>query len=122
MTISEGLATILPGVLQKKKITPRFIVDCGMMFPDDGKYCNEREDEIFDEIMEVWDSHMTRELWIKYFVSGKSGKGGKKEKPERIGYYVGSRIIGDLLNNGHNICELTRMPTDKIVELWNNNR
>lgn len=114
--ILEGLATIFPLVLKDQKIHPLSIVDVKMIPEDAGEYCLKNEEQIFENLMQVWDNPITPDIMQKYFVSSAGWRG---EKPEKMGYYVGSRIIGQLINNGWDIRELTTMKTEKIIDLWN---
>ena len=115
MVISEGLATLFPVLLEKREITPLSIADCGMMPMDAARYCHEHEEELFSEIREIWGEKPTPELLTEYFWSSSEGW---RDKIQKKGYYAGSRIIGSLLDRGHDICSLTRMETDKILKLW----
>ena len=62
MVISEGLAALFPTLLEKREITPLSIADCGMMPMGTARYCHEHEEELFDEIREIWDEKPTPEL------------------------------------------------------------
>lgn len=115
LVILEGLGTLFPLVLHGREIGPTSIVEAGMMGRDGAEYCLQHEERLFHEIQEIWDVQLTPELMRSYF---SSVSGRREGRPEKIAYYVGSRRVGDLLNGGHDICQLTRMPTDDIVELW----
>jgi len=115
LTVSEGLATLFPVVLRGEPVTPLSIVAGGMMAEESAHYCRAHEDEVFAELRRVWDRPITPDL-IAQFISG-SGDGCLGDRPAKSAYYVGSRIVGDLLNDGHDLCRLTRMPTEAILQL-----
>jgi len=42
----------------------------------------------------------------------------KDGRPTRIGYFVGAEIVKAVLAKGIDICALTRMPKDEIMNLF----
>lgn len=116
LTILEGLGTLFPLILSRKDINQLSIVDAGMMPNDVAKYCYKHEKEIKNEIFSVWDRNFSKEIMTKYFQG--TSDGWMNDKPAKMGYYVGSRIIGDLLKKGHDICELTKTSSDEIFTMW----
>ncbi len=116
LVIFEGLATLFPAVLWGKEIGPLSIIDAGMMSKDAAEYCLKNESNLMNELFSIWDEKLTRELLGKYFAG--TSDGWREGRPAKIAYYVGSRIVGDLLKRGHNICELTKKPAEEILSLW----
>jgi hypothetical protein len=115
LMIGEGLATLFPVVLHGESIEPSSIVAGRMMSEDAATYCIEHEEELFEELSRVWNEEITPEL-MKEYMSAPSG--WLDDKPAKTAYYVGSRIIGDLINQGYDVCTLTRMPTEAIWQLY----
>ena len=116
LIIAEGLATLFPLTLMNKKINQYSIADVKMMSEKAAEYCCENEKELIKEILEIIDEPITPDIMAKYFISSSGWK--DNGQPEKIGYYVGSRIIGDLINSNYSICELTSMPTDEVYNEW----
>ena len=102
-TISEGLATIFPLVLSDLEFTPKRIAEClpALGDPDEAVM---REATMRADVLEHWDEPATREMIVRFVESG-------------VAYFVGGLMIARLLNTGHDICELTRMSTDKLSQM-----
>jgi hypothetical protein len=86
-----------------------------MMAEEPTTYCNAHEDELFEELERVWDRPIPPDL-MSLYVSG-SSDGWMGDRPAKTAYCVGSRIVGDLVNDGNKLCELTRTGTEAILRL-----
>ena len=69
---------------------------------------------VLAEVQEHWDDILTSELMDTYLIGSYEWKDGR---PTRIGYFVGAQIVNSVLTKGHEIGTLTKMPTEKIMEL-----
>lgn len=115
--MAEGLATLFPLIMKDQGITPDAVVKSGMMTEEMVSYCKEHEQALFDDIRSDWNRPVNQTLLRKYFVGTKSGW-KENGTPERTGYYLGSRIIQDLLEHGQTICDLTKTPTEQLLTWW----
>ena len=102
-TISEGLATVFPLVLLDQEISATRIAEC---LPNlgDPKAAIACKPEMHADLLEHWDQPATREMITRFIESG-------------VAYFVGGLMIARLLEDGYNICELTRMPTEELSAL-----
>jgi len=85
-----------------------------MMSREDVEFFHEHQEELMAEVQEHWDDILTSELMDTYLIGSYEWKDGR---PTRIGYFVGAQIVNSVLTKGHEIGTLTKMPTEKIMEL-----
>lgn len=102
-TISEGLATIFPLVLSDLEFTPKRIAECLPALGDPAEAVV-REGTMRADVLEHWDKPANREMIVRFVESG-------------VSYFIGSLMIARLLEAGHDICGLTRTPSEELSEL-----
>ena len=102
-TISEGLATVFNLVFTGQEATPQAIAGCIPVLGDP-MAAVAREPQLRREILDYWDAAADPET-INHFVGSGSA------------YLVGGMMIARLLGGGHDICALTRMPTERLEHL-----
>ena len=102
-TISEGLATVFALVLLGQEVTPERIAASVSNLGDPAS-ATEREPEMRADLLAHWDRVPDREMIDRFIGSGTA-------------YLVGGLMIARLLNEGHDIRDLTRTPTPDIARL-----
>jgi hypothetical protein len=101
--VSQGLATVFSLVLLGQTISLQRIVAC-ISNLGDPKTAIDGEPEMRADLFAHWDRVADREM-IARFVEGGTA------------YLVGGLMIARLLENGHDICELTRTPPSELSAL-----
>lgn len=113
--IYEGIATYFSIYFNKLDINPKD--EAMALFIPQEKYeiLNKNEDEIRKDIMNLLNMEMNNQIMMNYFTYD----GDQKLKQ---GYYIGLKIIEELVSLGHNIVELTYMDSDDILNLYFKNK
>ncbi len=102
-TLSEGLATVFPLVLLGQPLTPHRIAECSPALGDPAEAVA-KETEMQADVLAHWDCPADRAMLERFYSNG-------------VSYYVGARMIADLVDAGYDICALTRTRTEKLGEL-----
>ena len=113
IVMMEGLAVAFSVIVADDK-SPAGIDNALMMSKEDVEFFHEHQEELMAEVQEHWDDILTSELMDTYLIGSYEWKDGR---PTRIGYFVGAQIVNSVLTKGHEIGTLTKMPTEKIMEL-----
>jgi len=114
--IAEGLATLTPLVVSETEITPESLARALMMPEESFAHCERNWPELWRRAHSAWGERTTPELMTRFLVG--TDRGWVDGVPERSGYYIGARIVLDLLAGGDPLPELTRMPAGRITDLW----
>jgi hypothetical protein len=101
--VSEGLATVFALELLGEELSPRRIAACVSNL-DDPESAIAREPEMRADLLAHWDRTADREMIARFIERGTA-------------YLVGGVMIARLLEEGHDICSLTRTPTAEIGRL-----
>jgi hypothetical protein len=112
LTIAEGLATLYPLLFNNIKITDESIKKALMVDEKDFIHLRDNTDHLYHDIVNIWDMTLDQNIMKKYFMANSGSELNKS------GYYIGSIIIQKLISKGYSIKELTKMQTNKIVELY----
>ena len=102
-TVSEGLATVFNLVFTGQAATPEAIAACIPALGEPAAAVA-REPEMRAEIIEHWDRIADSGTLERFVMSGTC-------------YLVGGMMIAGLLDAGHDICELSRTPTERLEHL-----
>lgn len=78
-------------------------------------YCEQHWPELWQSVRANWTSPTNQQLMAEYLMGTDSG--WTDGRPARSGYYVGARLIIDLLQRGHELRQLTLLPVDHILAL-----
>lgn len=114
IVIMEGLAVVFSAMIADNK-SPAEIDDALLMPKRDIEWCYEHKEELLAEVQGHWNDVISSELLDAYLIGGYEWKGGR---PARIGYFVGAHIVNAVLAEGYEIDTLTKMPAEKIMELY----
>jgi len=76
---------------------------------------NKNKDEIRKDIMKLLNVEMDNQIMMNYFTYD-------GEKKLKQGYYIGLKIIEELVGLGNNIVDLTYMDSDDILNLYFKNQ
>jgi len=117
--VEEGLATVFSIAANelpldthsfRKALGPAGMTDQGF------DYCEDNRDALTREILEKTALPMAPELANKYLYSG--AVQDERGMPGNAGYYVGARIVLDLLEKGLSIKDLVRLSAVEILSRW----
>ncbi len=113
--IYEGIATYFSIYFNKLDINPKDEAMALFIPQEKFEILNKNEDEIRKDIMNLLNMEMDNQIMMNYFTYD----GDKKLKQ---GYYIGLKIIEELVSLGHNIVDLTYMDSDDILNLYFKNK
>ena len=102
-TLSEGLATAFNLVFMGQAVTQEAIAACIPALGEPAEAVA-REPQMRAELVEHWDTVADPAMLERFMMSGTA-------------YLVGGVMIMRLLDAGHDICELSRMPTEDLARL-----
>ncbi len=112
----EGLATAFSITMGGRPFDVANLGEALRLTKDSLQYCENRRGELTRDLLQQANGPVTRELMAKYLYSGcQQGSGGA---PGNVGYYVGTRIVTDLLERGSDIGTLTRTPGHELLQMW----
>lgn len=110
-TVSEGLASVCPVVLNNWGFTPRAFAQAMGIPPDRALELIRNSRPLVHKVAGEFGRPFTRELMAGYFAWTARG--------DRLGgYYAGIVIVRKLLDMGYRLAELTAMPSQKILRLY----
>lgn len=110
-TVSEGLASACPLVLNSWGFTPRTCALAMGIQADRALELIRNARPLMRRVADEFGRPLTRELMNTYFTWSARGN--------RLGgYYAGIAIIRKLLDMGYRLAELTAMPSQKILSLY----
>lgn len=115
LAVHEGIATLFPLVLKGDLSLEELRKSIGYNEVEIN-YALKHKDEIINEILALWDVELDEEISKRYFLTNFKGNIGGR--PHILGYFAGSWIVLNLLKAGFVICELIKMPSDKILTLY----
>ncbi|HQJ57197.1 MAG TPA: DUF2268 domain-containing putative Zn-dependent protease [Caldisericia bacterium] len=113
--IYEGVATYFSIYFNKFDINPKNVALALFIPQEKFEILNKNKDEIRKDIMNLLNIEMDNQIMMNYFTYD----GDKKLKQ---GYYIGLKIIEELVSLGNNIIDLTYMNSDDILNLYFKNQ
>lgn len=116
LILTEGLATAFSIVVQGLDFDTSTLKTALYMTEEALSYCIANRDAIIQEILSFGESPVTQELMIKYLYSGPAVD--SQGRPGNAGYYAGTAIVSDLLDQGYDMRRLTKMSGQDIIQLW----
>lgn len=114
--ILEGLGTIFPLWMNNKDFGRKDLKDALMVREDTYTLMQQNHEEYLMEIMNVFNEELNANFSQKYFIYNSSER--VNSRPVKLGYYIGSCIILNLLDSGYSLKELTSMNSQKVYKLY----
>lgn len=113
--MGEGLGVVCPLVVDAGTEAPS-LAEALMMPLDAVKYCAAHWPDLLKEALPSWGAQLTPALMSEYFMG--TDDGWCKGKPARAGYYIGTRMVLDLLDAGADFADLTCTPGNELLARW----
>lgn len=115
LVIEEGIATAFSMVAQDLPLDNDSLRTALPFMTDEAfLYCEEHREALTREVLSHAASPLTAELAAKYLYSG--SRLDERGVPGNAGYYVGTRMVVDLLRNGLSVKELVHLPVCTIID------
>lgn len=117
LVIEEGLATAFSIAAQGLPFDRPSMRAALLNMSDQAfDYCESHRDELTKEMLSQAGSPVNRELMARYLYSDSYQDG--KGMPGNVGYYVGLRIVVDLMEQGLGVRDLVRQSAREILGRW----
>jgi hypothetical protein len=115
LVVEEGIATVFSIAAQGLPLDNANLKAALPFMTDQAfAYCEENREALTREILSHAASPLTAELAAKYLYAGPYCN--ERGMPGSVGYYVGARIVIDLMNEGLAVEELSRLPAQEVID------
>lgn len=111
--VSEGIASFFPVLLSKENSIYNGL---WMMPKENVDWCKGNESRIINVLLPELEKKGL-DIEKKYIAGGEGFANPPEGFPEKIGYYIGYRIIENCLNKGISLSEICKMDSQTIINL-----
>lgn len=111
--VNEGIASYFPILLSKEYSMYNGL---WMMPKENVDWCRNHEQQIVDSVLKDFDKNGLA-IQKKYIAGGEGFANPQKGFPEKIGYYIGYRIIEKCLDKGISLLEICNLDSKTIIDM-----